>query len=176
MPRARLAPAFVLAGLVLWAAAPALGQASPSPEERSAPRDLIVFSGDVIVHRGEDVGEVVVLHGTASIAGVVHGDVVVVDGRIEVAGQVSGSVVSINGPVDVGPNAQILGDVIGRDRVTIAEGARIGSPTNAASPSPPEASGDPSAAPATASAPRGAKSTSSAPRASVETTTASHIA
>ncbi len=84
-----------------------------------------MLSGEVLVHRGDEVGEVVVLHGAVDVAGVVHGDVVVVDGRIDVTGQVSGSVVSINGPVTVGPNAQILGDVIGRDQIRIAEGARI---------------------------------------------------
>ncbi len=126
MPRARRAFASAVVGVALWSAAPAVAQESPSPEPSGEPRDQIVLSGDVIVHRGEDVGEVVLLHGTVAVAGVVHGDVVVVDGRIEVTGQVSGSVVSLNGPVTVGPNAQILGDVIGRDRIRVAEGASIG--------------------------------------------------
>jgi hypothetical protein len=89
------------------------------------PPNQIVLAGDVIVHRGEDVGEVVVLHGSAAVAGVVHGDVVVLDGPIEVTGQVSGSVVAVNGPVVIGPNAQVLGDVMGRDRIRVAEGARV---------------------------------------------------
>jgi hypothetical protein len=127
MPRARsafasaLAAGVVLGAGILLSAAPALAQA-PAVE----PRDQIVLSGDVNVHRGEDVGEIVVLHGSAIVAGVAHGDVVVVDGPIEVTGQVSGSVVAINGGVAVGPNAQILGDVMARDRVEVAEGARIG--------------------------------------------------
>jgi hypothetical protein len=121
MPRARLASTSALVAGVLLTAAPALAQS-----EASDPRDQIVLSGDVVVHRGEDVGEVVLLHGRVIVAGVVHGDVVVIDGPIEVTGQVSGSVVSINGPVQIGPNAQILGDVIARDAVRIAEGARIG--------------------------------------------------
>jgi hypothetical protein len=102
-------------------AAPALAQS-----ETVEPRDQIVLSGDVIVHRGETVGEVVLLHGTALVAGVVQGDVVVIDGPIDVTGQVSGSVVAINGPVTIGPNAQVLGDVLARDRLEVAEGARIG--------------------------------------------------
>jgi hypothetical protein len=56
---------------------------------------------------------------------VVHGDVVVVDGPIDVTGHVSGSVVSVSGRVTVGPNAQILGDVIARGRIRIDEGARV---------------------------------------------------
>jgi hypothetical protein len=125
MPRARRVAASVLVAYaltgVLLAGAPALAQSAEGD-----PRDLIVLSGDANVHRGEDVGEVVVLHGRAVVAGVVHGDVVVLDGRIEVTGQVSGTVVSMNGPVEIGPNAQILGDVIAREGIRIADGARIG--------------------------------------------------
>ncbi|MGZ8600497.1 MAG: hypothetical protein ACXWX6_09905 [Actinomycetota bacterium] len=128
MPRARAVVATLAFGLTLAASGTALAQGSPgpSPAPPSDPRDQIVLSGDVNVRRGEDAGEVVVLHGSATVAGVVHGDVVVVDGTIDVTGQVSGSVVSINGPVSIGPNAQILGDVLVRDRLRVAEGARIG--------------------------------------------------
>ncbi|MGH2963077.1 MAG: hypothetical protein ACRDL3_12920, partial [Solirubrobacterales bacterium] len=123
MPRAARTFAPLLAGLVLWTGAPALAQDAPAQGD---PRDLIVLSGDVAVRRGEDIGELVVLHGTASVSGVVQGDVVVIDGSISVTGQVSGSVIGINGPVTIGPDAQILGDVIARDRLRIAPGARIG--------------------------------------------------
>jgi len=117
-------------GLALWLGAPAVAQ-TPSPEttsvgEQLQPRDQIVLSGDVMVPRGAEVGEVVVLHGTATVAGVVRGDVIVVDGSISVTGQVSGSAVSVNGPVTLGPNAQVLGDVIARDRIRIEAGASVG--------------------------------------------------
>jgi hypothetical protein len=127
MPRGRAAFAAV-AVLALGVGGPALAQESPTPaaEPPTEPTDLIVLAGDVDVHRGDDVGEIVVMHGSVRVAGVVHGDVVVLDGRIEVTGQVSGSVVSINGPVSIGPNAQVLGDVIARDRLRVAEGAQIG--------------------------------------------------
>ena len=92
----------------------------------SEPRDQVVFSGDVSVHRGEEVGEVVVFHGSVTAAGVVHGDVVVLDGRILVEGQVSGSVVNLNGSITLGPDAQVLGDVIGRDRIRIDPAAEVG--------------------------------------------------
>src|SRR5512134_938302 len=124
MPRALR----VLAVAVAAVASVLAGTAATAQEEPAPPVDppnQIVLAGDVIVHRGEDVGEVVVFHGSATVAGVVHGDVVVVDGRIEVTGQVSGSVVALNGPVTIGPNAQVLGDVMGRDRIRVAEGARI---------------------------------------------------
>jgi len=119
-----------LAGLTLWLGGPAVARA-PSPETRvgdpeAEPRDQIVLSGDVLVPRGAEVGEVVVLHGTATVAGVVRGDVIVIDGPISVTGQVSGSVVSVNGSVTLGPNAQVLGDVIARDRIRIEAGASVG--------------------------------------------------
>ena len=99
---------------------------SPTPTGTSAePRDQIVLSGTVTVRRGEEVGEVVLVHGTVDVAGIVRGDVVVLDGRILVTGQVSGSVVNIDGPVTIGPNAHILGDVIARDRIRVAEGALV---------------------------------------------------
>ena len=115
-------------GPTLWLAGPAVAQA-PSPETSLAedrPRDQIVLSGDVMVARGEEVGEVVVVHGTATVAGVVRGDVIVVDGSISVTGQVSGSLVSVNGPVTLGPNAQVLGDVIASGRIRIEDGASVG--------------------------------------------------
>jgi hypothetical protein len=109
-------------GLLLALAAPAAAAAAAASE----PQDQIVLSGTVDVPRGHEVGEVVVLHGTVTVGGVVHGDVVVLDGRISVTGQVSGAVVAISGPVFVGPNAQIGGDVIVRDTLTMKEGATIG--------------------------------------------------
>jgi hypothetical protein len=107
-------------GLLLALTAPAAAAAS------SEPQDQIVLSGTVDVARGQEVGEVVVLHGSVSVAGVVDGDVVVLDGRIAVTGQVSGAVVAISGPVFIGPDAQIGGDVIVRDTLTVKPGATIG--------------------------------------------------
>jgi hypothetical protein len=124
MPRApRVLAVAALAGASLLAGSAALAQEETTPP--ADPPNQIMLAGDVIVHRGEDVGEVVVLHGSAAVGGVVHGDVVVLDGPIAVTGQVSGSVVALNGPVTIGPNAQVLGDVMGRDRIRVAEGARI---------------------------------------------------
>ncbi|HSJ51757.1 MAG TPA: polymer-forming cytoskeletal protein [Actinomycetota bacterium] len=127
MPHLRAVFAVLVAALAFGGTATALAQPSPADEPASPERrGQVVLSGDVSVRRGEDVGELIVLHGSARVIGVVHGDVIVIDGPIEVTGQVSGSVVSLNGPVTVGPNAQILRDVIARDPVTVAEGARIG--------------------------------------------------
>lgn len=122
MPRARSAIVLVLGALCLGLPATALAQ---EPADQAEPRDQIVVSGDVFVRRGQEVGEVVVLHGSVTVAGVVRGDVVVIDGRVRVTGQVSGSVVSVDGPVLLGPSSQVLGDVLARESVTSAEGAEV---------------------------------------------------
>jgi hypothetical protein len=117
-------------GSTVWLGGTAVAQ-TPSPEisvgdPDAQQRDQIVLSGDVTVPRGAEVGELVVVHGTVTIAGVVRGDVIVVDGPISVTGQVSGSVVSVNGPVTLGPNAQVLGDVMARGRIRLQAGASVG--------------------------------------------------
>ena len=120
----RACTGLALLPLALGLAVPtaALGQTEPGAAE---PRDQIVLSGDVQVRRGQEVGEVVVLHGTATVAGVVRGDVVVLDGRIGVTGQVSGAVVSVGGSVALGPSSRVLGDVLAHERVVAAPGARV---------------------------------------------------
>lgn len=122
MQRTRRLPALVVGALSLLAPAQSLAQTAPTG---AGPRDQIVLSGDVQVRRGQEVGEVVVLHGSATVAGVVRGDVVVLDGRIEVGGHVSGAVVSVNGSVVLGPSSRVLGDVLARDRVRVASGAQV---------------------------------------------------
>jgi hypothetical protein len=122
MQRTRTAIALMLGGLYLVVPALASAQTGPTDAE---PRDQIVLSGDVQVRRGQEVGEVVVLRGTATVAGVVRGDVVVLDGRIDVTGQVSGAVVSVGGSVALGPSSRVLGDVLAHDRVIAAPGARV---------------------------------------------------
>jgi hypothetical protein len=122
MQRARTGLALLPLALAFAVPTAALGQTEPGTAD---PRDQIVLSGDVQVRRGQEVGEVVVLHGTATVAGVVRGDVVVLDGRIDVTGQVSGAVVSVGGSVALGPSSHVRGDVLAHDRVTAAPGARV---------------------------------------------------
>ena len=122
MQRARTSVAVMLGCLCLLVPALASAQTGSTDAE---PRDQIVLSGDVQVRRGQEVGEVVVLHGTATVAGVVRGDVVVLDGPIAVTGQVSGAVVSVGGSVTLGPSSRVLGDVLAHERVIAAPGARV---------------------------------------------------
>jgi cytoskeletal protein CcmA (bactofilin family) len=108
-----------LAGLGLVAsAAPAAALVDPP--------DQVVLTGSVVVPRGVEAGEVVVLRGSARVDGIVRGDVVVVDGPIVVHGQVSGSVIAVDGRVVLGSSAQVNGDVSSRGTIAAAEGAAVG--------------------------------------------------
>ncbi len=85
-----------------------------------------MLSGTVTVPRGQSVGEVVVFHGRAFVAGVVVGDVVVIDGPVMISGQVSGSVVAMNGPIRLGATASVGRDVLGAHGVRLDPGALVG--------------------------------------------------
>ena len=89
------------------------------------PRDQIVLRGDVVVPKGQVVGEVVVFSGSATVAGVVRGDVVVLEGPITIGGQVSGDVVATHGPIRLLPTAQVAGSVRGGGDVEVADGAEV---------------------------------------------------
>ncbi len=119
-----MAPArapFTLVCLVLAFAPATVGAAAQSREAE----DQIVLSGTVEVPRGNEVGEVVVLHGRARIDGVALGDVIVLDGEITVDGQVSGSVIAMDGSVKLGSSAHVGGDVTARGRIAVSEGAVV---------------------------------------------------
>jgi len=116
--------AFSLATVPAWPAVAASPSPSPGASIGGA-GDQVVLLGRVVVPRGDSVGEVVVFSGRALIAGVARGDVVVLAGPIVVSGQVSGSVIALNGSVRVLGSAQVAGDVLAHDRVSVAEGARV---------------------------------------------------
>jgi hypothetical protein len=108
---------FAVAALVALAA-PASALADPP--------DQVVLSGALVIPRGTDVGEVVIVHGSARVDGVAHGDVVVLDGPVVVRGQVSGNVVAVGGRVSLGQDAQVNGDVTARGAIAAADGATVG--------------------------------------------------
>jgi hypothetical protein len=112
---------FTLVCLVLAFAPATLGAAAQVREDE----DQIVLSGTVEVPRGNQVGEVVVLHGSARIDGVALGDVIVLDGGIIIEGQVSGSVIAMDGSVKLGSSARVGGDVTARGRIAVSEGAVV---------------------------------------------------
>lgn len=89
------------------------------------PPDQIVVSGSVVIPRGADVGEVVVLHGSVRIDGVAHGDVIVFDGPVVVRGQVSGDVIAIDGRIVLASGAQVNGDVSSSGAISLADGVEV---------------------------------------------------
>src|SRR5438093_8942265 len=94
----------VLLVVAMW---PNLASAQVSGGE--AALDQVVLRGDVVVARGQVVGEIVVFSGSVTVAGVARGDVVVLDGPITVAGQVGGDVIAVHGSVRLLATAQVPG-------------------------------------------------------------------
>lgn len=79
-------------------------------------RVVVSTQGDVTIPAGEQADAVVVVNGTARIAGEVT-TVVVVDGRIELMGARAETVVSVRSPVEVGPGSVVSGDVLTLDAI-----------------------------------------------------------
>src|SRR5919198_1585135 len=90
----------------------ATASAAPAGRTLSAhPRDLVILSGDAVVRKGQDTGDIVIIHGRATVRGRVHGSLVVVDGAVLVGGTVQGDVVSLSGPLRLVAGARVRGDV-----------------------------------------------------------------
>jgi hypothetical protein len=118
----------VVAMPVVIARAASAQTTSPTPSPGpivGETQDQVMLSGSLLVPRGQSVGEVVVLHGRASVYGVAVGDVVVVDGPTLIAGQVSGSVIALNGPIRLTRTASVRGDVLGSQTVRVDPGATV---------------------------------------------------
>jgi hypothetical protein len=79
-------------------------------------RVIVSTQGDVNVPAGEHVDAVVVVGGTATIAGEVN-SVFVVDGNANLTGARIESVVAVRSPVTVGPGTVVLGDVMKLDSI-----------------------------------------------------------
>src|SRR5437867_2946988 len=73
--------------------------------------EIVKFGSDAIVREGEEVGEVVVIFGDATIDGKVRGNVVVVAGDAKVNGTIGGELVVPLGSAELGSKAHIEGDV-----------------------------------------------------------------
>lgn len=115
------------ASIVPTPTATSVDGASLGPARTAGAAEQVVLSGTVLVPKGVTVGEIVLFHGRAQIAGAVDGDVVVLDGPVAIAGAyITGSVVALNGPIRVTGAARIGGDVLGADRVTVDPGAELG--------------------------------------------------
>jgi uncharacterized RDD family membrane protein YckC len=86
---------------------------SPRPHRRHRnSRDVVAVGNDVRVKAGEEVGDVVVVHGNLSIDGTVNGDLVSVLGHVRLGPQamVKGNATIVAGGLDADPAATIVGD------------------------------------------------------------------
>jgi hypothetical protein len=111
--------------LVLFVVATWPSPASAQVSGGEAALDQVVLRGDVVVPRGQVVGEIVVFSGSATVAGVARGDVVVLDGPITVAGQVGGDVIAVHGSVRLLATAQVAGTVRAGGDVRQTEGSQV---------------------------------------------------
>jgi len=104
--------AFLVFSPVVFAADPSL------PHDG---RVLISTGGDVTVPAGEHADAVIVVNGTATIAGEVN-TVLVVDGAANLSGARSETVIAIRSPVTIGAGSVVLGDVMKIDSVVTRVG------------------------------------------------------
>ena len=130
--RTVLAPlAIVLLAVVAAVPAHAASSPSPSPEASPGPApgsagNQVVLLGRVVVPQGQSVGEVVVFSGRVVVEGIVRGDVVVVDGTHH--GVRPGERQrrrARSGSVRLLGTAQVGGDVLARDGVSVFPGAAV---------------------------------------------------
>jgi len=111
---------FLPALLLLLMLLPAAARAADGPQDR------YIVTGDVLVARGETVGDLVVLDGNVVVRGAVRGDIVAVNGSVTLRGTVTGDVVTIDNRATLGRRARVGGDVKWvKDRPVVAPGAVI---------------------------------------------------
>jgi hypothetical protein len=109
--------------LLLGLAAPAWAQAGPDSEA------FVVLSGRADVPQGQTVGDLVVFHGSANVAGTVDGSLTAFDAPVTISGRVNGDVVAFNGRVALQSGANVTGDVVSQSAPVVASGATIGGTT-----------------------------------------------
>jgi hypothetical protein len=90
---------------------------------------FVVLTGKADVPEGEEVGDLVVFHGSSTIDGTVNGSVTAFDAPVTVSGRVDGDVVVFNGRVELLDGADVGGDVVSRSEPEVASGATIGGDT-----------------------------------------------
>jgi hypothetical protein len=91
--------------------------------------EFVVLSGRADVPEGDEVGDLVVFHGSSTVDGTVNGSLVAFDAPVTISGEVDGDVVVFNGRVELQDGADVTGDVVSRSEPVVAEGATIGGET-----------------------------------------------
>jgi hypothetical protein len=106
------------------------GLATPAwAKEASAAEAFVVLSGRADVPQDQQVGDLVVFHGSSAVDGTVNGSLTAFDAPVAIAGRVNGDVVVFNGRVELRSGANVTGDVVSRQAPVVAAGATIGGAT-----------------------------------------------
>jgi hypothetical protein len=87
---------------------------------------FVVLSGRADVPQGQQVGDLVVFHGSSTVDGTVDGSLTAFDAPVTIAGRVNGDVVVFNGRVGLRSGANVTGDVVSQAAPVVASGATIG--------------------------------------------------
>src|SRR5215216_3784835 len=90
---------------------------------------FVVLSGRADVPADQEVGDLVVFHGSSTVDGTVDGSLTAFDAPVTITGRVNGDVVTFNGRVELRSGANVSGDVVSRDAPAVASGATIGGTT-----------------------------------------------
>ncbi|MBD0292449.1 MAG: hypothetical protein ICV70_02595 [Jiangellaceae bacterium] len=107
-----------------------LGLATPAwAQDGQGADEFVVLSGRADVPEGEQVGDLVVFHGSSTVDGTVNGSLTAFDAPVSISGMVNGDVVVFNGQVELRDGAEVTGDVVSQRAPTVAEGATIGGET-----------------------------------------------
>jgi hypothetical protein len=119
----RAVVAAILLVMTLGLAAPAWAQGGQTTEA------FVVLSGRADVPRGQQVGDLVVFHGSSTVDGTVDGSLTAFDAPVTISGRVNGDVVVFNGRVVLRSGANVTGDVVSQSAPVVASGATIGGTT-----------------------------------------------
>jgi hypothetical protein len=107
-----------------------LGLAVPAwAQDRQASEAFVVLSGRADVPQGQQVGDLVVFHGSATVDGTVDGSLTAFDAPVAISGRVNGDVVVFNGRVELQSGANVTGDVVSQSDPVVAQGATTGGTT-----------------------------------------------
>src|SRR5215212_5240214 len=113
----------VLIVLILGLAAPAWAQAAQTTEA------FVVLSGRADVPQGQQVGDLVVFHGSATVDGTVDGSLTAFDAPVTISGRVNGDVIVFNWRVVLRSGASVTGEIISEQGPGVASGATGGGTT-----------------------------------------------
>src|SRR5919107_2051979 len=107
-----------------------LAVAAPAWAQDIAGQDaFVVLSGRADVPQSQQVGDLVVFHGSSTVDGTVNGSVTAFDAPVTISGRVNGDVVVFNGRVELQSGANVTGDVVSQQAPVVASGATIGGTT-----------------------------------------------